>query len=115
MENSPYNIDLKKDARLYTKGTLVSGFMMDRAVEVLEKDTKLQKIDGVIGKASGETIWTVEEAKKKDLPIDVIERSSEIRNESEKDEKIQRSFAARMVSALRQAFGGHEVKEKIKD
>lgn len=112
LEKSPYDLDLVKVAKLYKKGTLVSGFMMDRTIEVLEKDPKLEAIEGVIGKASGETTWTVEEAKKKDLPIEIIERSLEIRNESETDSKIQKSFAARMVAALRAAFGGHAIFKK---
>lgn len=111
LEKSPYDLDLVKVAKLYQKGSLVSGFMMERTIEVLEKDPGLSKITGVIGKASGETIWAVEEAKKNNLPIDVIQKSLEIRNESQTDLKIQKSFAARMVSALRNAFGGHPVSQ----
>jgi 6-phosphogluconate dehydrogenase len=111
LEKSEYMLELEKVARLYQKGSLVSGFMMERTIEALEKDPKLEGLKGIIGKATGETIWAVEEAQKKDLLFDIIKRSLEIRNESEKDEKIQKSFAARMVSALRNAFGGHEVKK----
>lgn len=111
LDNSEYDLDLQKVAKLYQKGTLVCGFMMERTIEVLEKDPRLSKITGIIGKASEETIWAVEEARKNNLPIDVIRRSLEIRNESQTDLKIQKSFAARMVSALRNAFGGHPVSQ----
>src|SRR2546430_8350100 len=47
------------------------------------------------------SVWTVEEAEKKDLPIEIIKRSLEIRRESANDQKIQKSFAAKMVQALR--------------
>lgn len=112
LANSKYNLDLVQVAQLYSKGTLISGFMMDRAVEALENDPKMETIEGIIGKASGETIWAVEEAEKNNLPIDVIKSSLEIRNESETNKQIQKSFAARLVSALRFAFGGHDVKKK---
>ncbi len=112
LEKSPYDLDLLKVAKLYQKGTLVSGFMMERTVEVLKSDPKLSAIEGVIGKASGETIWALEEASRHGLPVDIIQRSLDIRDESETDKKIQKSFAARMVAALRNAFGGHEVKKK---
>lgn len=112
MEKSPYSLDLLKVAKLYDKGTLISGFMMQRTVEALENDPHLDTFAGVIGSASGETIWTLEEAKKNDLLADVIKRSYEIRQESETDERIQNSFAAKMVAALRAAFGGHPVKKK---
>ncbi len=113
LADSPYNLDLLKVAQLYQKNTLVSGFMMDRTAEVLEADPDLEKISGVIGTASGETIWAVEEAKQKGLPFEIIESSLEIRNKSETDPKIQESIAAKIVAGQRKAFGGHEVKEKV--
>lgn len=112
LAKSSYNLDLENVARLYTKNTLISGFMMDRTVEVLEKDPALSHIAGIIGKASGETIWTIDEAKQQDVPIENIEQALEFRNRSETDERIQHSFAARMVAALRNAFGGHKVTTK---
>jgi 6-phosphogluconate dehydrogenase len=114
LADSEYNLDLVKVANLYQKGTLVSGFMLDRAVEALKNDPALENIQGVIGSASEETIWTIDEAKKHDLPIESIEQAQSFRVRSETDLKIQKSFAARMVGALRIAFGGHPVKLKDK-
>lgn len=114
LENSDYNFDLAKVARLYQKNTLVSGFMLDRAVEALDNDPKLEHIQGIIGSASKETVWTIEEAKSQELPIESIEQAQDFRMRSEQDQKIQQSFAARMVGALRIAFGGHSVKLKDK-
>ena len=111
LEKSPYNLDLVNVAKLYQKSTLVSGFMMARTIEALESDPKLEKLDGYI-EASGEGDWTVEEAKEKNLPIEVIETALNFRTKSRSDKKISSSFAARMVAALRAVFGGHEVKSK---
>src|SRR3989344_4534153 len=111
LDSSDYNFDLKRIAEIYQKGTLISGFMMERTIEALGSDPKLEKITGFIGKASGETIWAVEEAEKKKLLFEIIKRSLTIRNQSGSDPKIQKSFAARMVSALRNAFGGHPVRQ----
>src|SRR3989344_2408504 len=111
LEKSPYNLDLLKVARLYQKGTLVSGFMMQRTIEALEKDPKLASIEGYI-EESGEGRWTVEQAKRLKVPIGIIEKSLEFRTQSRKDKKVSSSFAARLVAALRQAFGGHEVRNK---
>lgn len=112
LENADYNFDLSKVARLYTKNTLVSGFMMDRTVDSLKQDPRLEQITGVIGSASGETVWTVDVAKKNDLFIENIEQALEFRRRSDSDPKIQKSFAARMVAALRREFGGHTIKKK---
>ena len=111
LEKSPYNLDLLKVARLYQKNTLNSGFMMQRTIEALEKDPKLSQIEGYI-ESSGEGEWTIEEAKKLDVPVDIIEESFKFRQKSQKDKKISSTFAARMVAALCNAFGGHEVKRK---
>lgn len=111
MEKSQYNLDLIKVAKLYTRGTLVSGFMMERTVEALEKDPKLERLDGVID-ASGEGEWTIDEAKKLRVPVNVIEESFEFRKKSKSDSNVSLTFAARLVVALRAAFGGHEVKKK---
>ena len=111
LSKSPYKLDLVKVARLYTKGTLVSGFMMDRTVESLEKDPKLKQLDGVID-ASGEGEWTINEGEKLKVPVSVIKESFEFRKKSKTDKNISASFAARLVAALRNAFGGHKVKKK---
>lgn len=110
LEKSSYKFDLSKVARLWQKGTLVSGFMLDRAADALSQNPKLEGIKGFI-EESGEARWTVEEAKKEGVEVDIIERSLEYRKRSQKDEKIQESFTAKMVAALRNAFGGHAVKK----
>ena len=111
LEKSPYNLDLLKVARLYQKNTLNSGFMMQRTIEALEKDPKLSKIEGYID-SSGEGEWTIEEAKKLDVPVAIIEESFKFRQKSQKDKNISSTFAAKMIAALRTAFGGHAVKKK---
>ncbi|MGH7246002.1 MAG: phosphogluconate dehydrogenase (NAD(+)-dependent, decarboxylating) [Candidatus Levyibacteriota bacterium] len=111
LEKSQYSFNLLDVAKLYQKGTLVSGFMLDRAVEALTQDETLSHVEGIID-ASGEAQWTIDEAKKEDVPVEVIEKSLAFRNKSKTDKKIQQSFAAKLVAALRNAFGGHEVKRK---
>lgn len=109
LNSSRYSFDLLKVAKLYQKGTLISGFMMDRTAEALEDKQSFDKIQGVIGMASKEAIWTIEEAKKSNVPIEIIEKSLEFRKKSETDSFVQKSFAAKMVAALRKAFGGHKI------
>lgn len=111
LEKSSYNFDLVNVARLWQKGTIISSFLLDRAYDALEKNAKLDDIQGKID-ASGEALWTVEEAKKEDVPAPVIDESLKFRTQSQTDEKISTSFAARMVAALRREFGGHKVTTK---
>lgn len=111
LEKSKYNLDLLEVASLWQKGSLVSGFLLDRAKDALSKNKKLDDIVGVID-ASGEALWTVEAAKEEKVQIEIIERSLKYRIRSKTDKKIQNSFTARMVAALRREFGGHSVKAK---
>jgi len=110
LEKSSYKFNLLKVAKIWQKGTIISGFLLDRAVDALTQNPNLEGVVGVI-EESGEARWTVEEAKKEGVEVDIIERSLEYRKRSQKDLKIQESFTAKMVAALRNAFGGHEIKK----
>src|SRR3989344_4599663 len=112
MDKAPYNLDLVKVAKLYQKGTLLSGFMMDRTVESLASDPKLEKISGYI-EDSGETRWAIEAAKEENTPVEVISDSLQFREKSREAEAVSGTFAARMVAALRYAFGRHEVRPSV--
>lgn len=111
LEHAPYKFDLLEVAKLWQKGTLVSGFMLDRAVDVLEDDPHLEKITGVIG-ISGEADWTVDQAKEENIPVPSIALALDYRRQSQKDPIIQNSYTGKMVAAFRNAFGGHAVKKK---
>ena len=52
----------------------------------------------------------IEQARTEKVPVEIIERSLDYRKRSKTDKKIQKSFTARMVAALRREFGGHSVK-----
>ena len=56
--------------------------------------------------------WTVEEAEKLNQPVGSIQQAIDFRKRSETEQSVQESFAAKMVGALRIAFGGHPVKKK---
>ena len=111
MDKAPYDLDLVKVAKLYTKGTLLSGFMMDRTTEALTDDPKLTKLSGYI-EDSGEGRWAIEQAKDENVPLEIIAKSLEFRVRSREDSRVASTFAARMAAALRKAFGGHEVKKR---
>lgn len=110
LEKSSYNLDLEKIGKVWQKGSIVSSFLLDRAVDALAKDAKLSDISGFID-ASGEAEWSITEAKKEAVPVDVIEESLEFRKKSQTDTTITNSFAAKVVAALRREFGGHTVKK----
>jgi len=111
LDKAPYELDLVEVAKNWQKGTIVSSFLIDRVRDALEKDPRLTEIDGKID-ATGEGEWTIQQAKEENVPIENIEQSFDFRRRSKKDSAVQKSFAARMVAALRHEFGGHSVKRK---
>lgn len=111
LQKSPYRLDMIKIARLYQKGTLVSGFMLDRSVEVFERNQTLDDIAGIIAE-SGEAQWMIDQAKEEGVDVDIIKQSLEYRKKSQVEKRIQDSYTARLIAALRNAFGGHEMQKK---
>jgi 6-phosphogluconate dehydrogenase len=111
LEKSQYKFNLLDVAKVWQKGTLVSGFMLDRAVDALSQNSTLKNMLGPVAE-SGEARWTIEEAKKEKVQVQIIQNSLDYRLRSQTDKSIQQSFTARMLNSLRNAFGGHEVKKK---
>ncbi len=107
LNKADYKFNLLDIVNLWQKGTLVSGYMLDRTKEALEKGD----VDSIVGKiaASGEAQWTVDEAREKGIDVEIIERSLDFRKRSENDPRIQNTFTAKLIAALRREFGGHIV------
>lgn len=111
LEKAPYTLDLLKTSQLWQKSTIISSFLIDCATDALQKDPDLSLLEGDID-ANGEAEWTVNQANEEGVFSENIQQSLDFRRRSKKDKKVRESFAARMVAALRQEFGGHSVKKK---
>jgi len=111
LEKSPFRLDLLQVGEIWQKGSIVSSFLIDRAVDALKKDKSLSLLAGPIAE-NGEAKWTLDAAKDEDVKVQVIQDSLQYRWDSQTDGKIQNSYTAKMVSALRFEFGGHTIKKK---
>jgi 6-phosphogluconate dehydrogenase len=96
--------DVKATFASWQKGTVVRSWLLDLAVRALEEDDHLSKLKGY-AQDSGEGRWTVEAAIDHAVPLPVITAALFARFSSRQDD----SPAMKMVSALRQQFGGHAV------
>jgi len=110
LEKSEYKIDLSKVGKLWQKGTIVSGFLMDRATEMLESEPDLQSYKGPVAR-SGEGDWTLAAAKEAEVIVPSMGVAVDYRKKSENSVQLQDSMTARVLNALRKSFGGHEVKK----
>ncbi|NTV91373.1 MAG: NADP-dependent phosphogluconate dehydrogenase, partial [Clostridiales bacterium] len=101
-----FNLDIHQVSQIWQKGSVVRSWLLDLAEAALQDDAQLTDIQGWVAD-SGEGRWTVQEAIDQDVPAPVITLSLFRRFESRQPE----SFAAKLLAALRNQFGGHEVKK----
>lgn len=94
--------DLPGTFRAWQKGTVVRSWLLDLLVKALDEDPGLASIDDYV-EDSGEGRWTVEEAIANAIPAPAITAALYARFRSREDN----SPAMKMVSALRNQFGGH--------
>ncbi|MCY9806398.1 decarboxylating 6-phosphogluconate dehydrogenase [Lentilactobacillus senioris] len=107
LENSQFDYNNEAVAKVWNHGSVVRGWLMELAEEAFAKDDKLSSIAGVMH-SSGEGKWTVQEALKENVATPVITASLYERYASMTDD----SFTGKVVSALRNGFGGHAMDMK---
>jgi 6-phosphogluconate dehydrogenase len=99
-------LDVHQIATIWQRGSVVRSWLLDLTVAALAEDADLSAIQGWVAD-SGEGRWTVAEAIDLDVPAPVITLSLLMRLASRQDE----SYAAKLLAAMRNQFGGHAVKK----
>jgi 6-phosphogluconate dehydrogenase len=108
MKNSPFELSLTKVAEIYNHRSVIESRLVDWLRKTFEQNGEgLDEISGSVAH-SGEGVWTVEAAKELGVPIPIIEGALNFRIESQRNP----SYTGRILSALRNQFGGHEVFKK---
>jgi 6-phosphogluconate dehydrogenase len=97
-----YDLDLPAIAELWRRGSVVSSWLLDLSARALAADPALAGFTGRV-EDSGEGRWTVEAAIEEAVPAEVIAAALFKRFRS----RQERSFADRLLSAMRRQFGGH--------
>jgi glucose-6-phosphate 1-dehydrogenase len=108
MKRSPFKLNLTEIAKLYNHGSVIES----RLVGWLESGYKkfgedLKKISGSVA-YTGEGEWTVKTGKKWKMKLPVIEDSFRFRVRS----KRSSSYMGKILSMLRNQFGGHAAEKK---
>ncbi|MDB4997534.1 MAG: 6-phosphogluconate dehydrogenase, decarboxylating [Myxococcaceae bacterium] len=106
LKASEYNIDLRKVTAVWNNGSVVRSWLLELAERAFNKDPELKELKAYV-EDSGEGRWTVNEAIAHAVPVPTIAASLFARFSSRQDN----SFAMRVLSALRNEFGGHAVKK----
>jgi glucose-6-phosphate 1-dehydrogenase len=103
MKKSPFKLDLQKVARVYNHGSVIESRLigwMEDAFRVFGED--LSKVSGSVA-ATGEGEWTIKTGRKWGMKLPAIEDAFKFRKQSQK----KPSYMGRILSALRNRFGGH--------
>src|SRR5437764_9357314 len=97
-----YDLDLADVAEVWRRGSVISSWLLDLTADALAADPKLEGFEGYV-EDSGEGRWTLITAIESAVPANVLSTALYARFRS----REERSFADRMLSAMRKGFGGH--------
>jgi 6-phosphogluconate dehydrogenase len=106
IEKSPFNVDQAALAESWMHGSVVRSWLLELLAASLAKDPQLSELKGYV-EDSGEGRWTVDAAVQFGAPAYVIAASLFARFASREED----AYGLRMLSAMRNAFGGHAVKK----
>jgi len=101
------DLDLEKIAHVWSNGSIIRSWILHLMNELYVDEIDFSKIVGSI-QEGGTGRWTVEQAKEHNIPLSVIEESLRIRAWSR---ETNGNYATKLVSLLRNKFGGHAVRE----
>jgi 6-phosphogluconate dehydrogenase len=108
MKASDFRLDLANITDVYNHKSVIEsrlvGWLQSAFVQYGED---LREISGSAAQ-SGEGMWTVEAGKELGVPTPVIQGALEFRLHSQNNP----SYTGKLISAMRNQFGGHEVKVK---
>jgi 6-phosphogluconate dehydrogenase len=97
------NLDLKKIATVWKNGSVIRSWIVELLEEIFSQKLDFEKISGAIGEnLTGR--WTLEEANKQSVSMELLEKALEIRQWSR---DTGGNFSTKLVALLRNKFGGH--------
>ncbi len=102
-----FALDLGGIAEIWRHGSVVRSWLLDLAATALSENPGLDGIKGWVAD-SGEGRWTVAEAIDLDVPAPIMTLALQMRFVSRQED----SFAAKMLAAMRNQFGGHAIKKE---
>jgi 6-phosphogluconate dehydrogenase len=101
-EEYRYNLNNPDIAELWRRGSVVGSWLLDLTAMALAENPGLTNYTGVV-QDSGEGRWTIMAAIDEAVPTEVLSAALYTRFRS----RQQHTFAEKVLSAMRQKFGGH--------
>src|SRR6202050_1144999 len=97
-----YDLNLPDIAEVWRRGRVVSSWLLDLTAMALVENPTLSEYSGYV-EDSGEGRWTIQAALEEAVPAEVLTAALYTRFRS----RQEHTFAEKMLSAMRQKFGGH--------
>ncbi|HUT85734.1 MAG TPA: decarboxylating 6-phosphogluconate dehydrogenase [Elusimicrobiales bacterium] len=109
IKNSKYQDDVKLEevAHLWNRGSVIRSWLLELLEDVLSDEKYLETIEGSVSD-SGEGRWVVKEAVDLEVPVPTIAESLFKRFRSRQKD----AYSDKILAALRNKFGGHDVKKR---
>jgi 6-phosphogluconate dehydrogenase len=101
-EDIRYDLNLPDIAEVWRRGSVVSSWLLDLTAMALTENPTLSEYTGFV-QDSGEGRWTIQAAVDEAVPADVLTAALYVRFRS----RQEHTFAEKMLSAMREKFGGH--------
>src|SRR6185369_5729240 len=101
-EDIRYDLNLADIAEVWRRGSVVSSWLLDLTAMALVEDPQLSNYSGFV-QDSGEGRWTIQAAVEEAVPAEVLSAALYTRFRS----RQEHTFAEKILSAMRQKFGGH--------
>jgi len=101
-EDERYDLNLADIAEVWRRGSVVSSWLLDLTAIALAENPTLSEYTGFV-QDSGEGRWTLQAAIDEAVPVDVLSAALFTRFRS----RQEHTFAEKVLSAMRQKFGGH--------
>lgn len=101
-EDFRYEFNLADIAEVWRRGSVVSSWLLDLTAMALVENPTLSNYTGVV-QDSGEGRWTILAAIEETVPAEVLSAALYTRFRS----RQEHTFAEKILSAMRQKFGGH--------
>lgn len=109
LKEGPYKaIDLASAGDVWEKNSVITSWLNDLTRQALHENPLMEGIEGVVAE-SGEARWTLETADELGIPLPSIQASFDVRLASQKGET---TFATKLLAAMRNKFGGHNIQGK---
>ena len=102
-EDHRFKLDLADIAEVWRRGSVIPSWLLDLTAAALARSETLEAYSGFVAD-SGEGRWTVNAAIDEAVPAEVLTAALFARFRS----RQQHTFAEKILSAMREGFGGHK-------